>query len=123
MADLTVDEALRLGISAHKSGRIKEADEYYTAILQVQPNHPDANHNMGVLAVSVSKLKEAQYTAMDYPEVWRSIEKEFDKDLSTQTTYINYHLFHILMFENLQSNGASKSNVASEPTDLLSVTT
>ena len=48
MADLTVDEALRLGISAHKSGRIKEADEYYTAILQVQPNHPDANHNMGV---------------------------------------------------------------------------
>ena len=108
MADLTVDEALRLGISAHKSGRINEADKYYTAILQVQPNHPDANHNMGVLAVSVSKLKEAQYTAMDYPEVWRSIEKEFDKDLSTQTTYINYHLFHILMFENLQSNGASQ---------------
>ena len=57
MAELQVDEALRLGISAHKSGRIKEADQYYTAILRVQPNHADANHNMGVLAVSVSKSK------------------------------------------------------------------
>ena len=87
IAEIQVDEALRLGVLAHKSGRIKEADQYYTAILQAQPKHADVNHNMGVLAVSVSKFQEAQYTAMDYPEVWRSIEKEFDKHLSIQPIY------------------------------------
>ena len=31
----------------------------YTAILQAQPKHPDANHNLGVLTVGVGKFKEA----------------------------------------------------------------
>ena len=31
----------------------------YTAILKAQPKHPDANHNLGVLAVSVGKANEA----------------------------------------------------------------
>ena len=57
--ELTLDEALIEGVEAHKAGQIEEADRLYTAILKVQPNHPDANHNMGVLAVSAGKLKEA----------------------------------------------------------------
>ena len=56
---MKLQEALQKGIEAHKSGRIEEADKYYTAILQVQPKHPDANHNMGVLAVGLSKVKES----------------------------------------------------------------
>ena len=39
--------------------RVQEADRYYTAILKAQPKHPDANHNMGVLAVGVGKVEEA----------------------------------------------------------------
>ena len=57
--ELTLDEALQKGIEAHKSGQIQEADRLYTAILKAQPKHPDANHNMGVLAVSAGKVKEA----------------------------------------------------------------
>jgi len=57
--ELTLDEALQKAIEAHKAGQIQEADRLYTAILQAQPKHPDANHNMGVLAVSVGKVKEA----------------------------------------------------------------
>ena len=57
--NLTVDQALKLGIAAHKAGKINEADGYYTAILKVQPKHPDANHNIGVLAVSIGKVEEA----------------------------------------------------------------
>ncbi len=49
--ELTLDQALQKGIEAHKAGKVQEADRYYTAILKAQPNHPDANHNMGVLAV------------------------------------------------------------------------
>ena len=52
--ELSVDEALQKGIEAHKAGKVQEADQYYTAILQAQPKHPDANHNMGVLAVGVA---------------------------------------------------------------------
>ena len=56
---MTLDEALKLGIEAQKSGDIEEADRYYTAILGVNPNHPDANHNLGILAVSIHKVEQA----------------------------------------------------------------
>ena len=55
--ELTVDQALKKGIEAHKAGKFQEADRYYTAILKANPKHPDANHNMGVLAVSVGKVE------------------------------------------------------------------
>ena len=57
--ELTLDQALQKGVEAHKAGKAEEADRYYTAILKANPKHPDANHNMGVLAVGVSKVQEA----------------------------------------------------------------
>ena len=57
--ELTLDEALQKGVEAHKAGNVQEADRYYTAILQAQPKHSDANHNMGVLAVGLGKVQEA----------------------------------------------------------------
>ena len=57
--ELTLDQALQKGIAAHKAGQVQEADRLYTAILKVQPEHPDANHNMAVLAVGVGKFQEA----------------------------------------------------------------
>ena len=59
MTELTLDQALIKGVEAHKAGKVQEADRYYTAILKAQPKHPDANHNMGVLAVGLGKVKEA----------------------------------------------------------------
>ena len=59
MAELTIDKALQRGIEAHKVGKVQEAEQYYTAILNVQSKHPDANHNMGVLAVGVGKVQES----------------------------------------------------------------
>ena len=57
--ELSIEEALRLGIEAHKVGEVQKADQYYTAILKAQPKHPDANHNMGVLAVGIGKVEAA----------------------------------------------------------------
>ena len=57
--ELTLNEALKKGIEAHKAGQVQEADRLYTSILKAQPKHPDANHNMGVLAVGVGKIEEA----------------------------------------------------------------
>ena len=59
MTELTINQALQQGIAAHKAGQLQEADRFYTAILRVQPKHPDANHNMGVLAVGVGKVEQA----------------------------------------------------------------
>jgi len=59
MTEFTVDQALQQGIEAHKTGKVQEADRLYTAILKAQPRHPDANHNMGVLAVGVGKVEQA----------------------------------------------------------------
>ena len=57
--ELTLDQALQKGVEAHKAGKAEEADRYYTAILKANPRHPDANHNMGVLAVGVGKVEVA----------------------------------------------------------------
>ena len=59
LMELTVDQALQQAISAHKEGKPQTAERLYRAILQAQPNHPDANHNLGVLAVSVGKPLDA----------------------------------------------------------------
>ena len=57
--ELTVDEALKKGVEAHQAGQTQEAEELYSFVLNAQPNHPDANHNMGVLVVSVNKADAA----------------------------------------------------------------
>ncbi len=57
--ELTVDQALQQGVAAHKEGKLEEAERLYRVILQSQPLHPDANHNLGVLAVSVNRAELA----------------------------------------------------------------
>ena len=57
--ELTIEQALQQGVAAHKEGKLQDAERLYRAILQSQPGHPDANHNLGVLAVSVNKAEAA----------------------------------------------------------------
>jgi radical SAM protein with 4Fe4S-binding SPASM domain len=57
--ELTIEQALQRGVTAHKEGRLQDAERLYRTILQSQPAHPDANHNLGVLAVSVNKIAPA----------------------------------------------------------------
>lgn len=57
--EITPSHALRLAIQAHTAGRLEDAERLYRAILKAQPKHPDANHNLGVLALGCSKPLEA----------------------------------------------------------------
>jgi len=57
--ELTIEQVLQQGIEAHREGKLAEAKRLYQAILQAQPLHPDANHNLGVLSVSVNNVHEA----------------------------------------------------------------
>ncbi len=56
---LTIDEVLQEGEAAYKEGKLEKAERLYRAVLQSQPLHPDANHNLGVLAVSVNNAGKA----------------------------------------------------------------
>ena len=57
--ELTVYQALQQGVVAHKEGKLQEVEKLYRAILSTQPQHADANHNLGVLAVEIGKVAEA----------------------------------------------------------------
>ena len=89
--ELTIEQALQQGVAAHREGKLQDAERLYRAILQSQPLHPDANHNLGVLAVSVNKADAALplfKTALDanpkIEQFWLSYidalikEKQFD---------------------------------------------
>jgi tetratricopeptide (TPR) repeat protein len=89
--ELTIEQALQQGIAAHKEGKLQEAEGLYRSILQAQPLHSDANHNLGVIAVSVNKadlalplFKAALEANPKIEQFWLSYidalikEKEFD---------------------------------------------
>ena len=57
--ELTIQQALQQGVTAHKEGRLQDAELLYHAILKVQPYNPDANHNLAILTVSVGKTVDA----------------------------------------------------------------
>jgi tetratricopeptide (TPR) repeat protein len=57
--ELTIDQVLQKAVEAHRAGKLQEAERLYRAILQAQPKHPDANHNLGVMAVSLNKTEAA----------------------------------------------------------------
>ncbi len=54
-----IDQTLLKAVEAHKSGKPQEAEQLYRAILKIQPKHPDANHNLGILLVGLGKSQEA----------------------------------------------------------------
>ena len=55
----SIEQTLQNGVAAHNAGKLEEAERLYRAILQSQPTHPDASHNLGVIAVSVNQAKAA----------------------------------------------------------------
>ena len=70
---LTIEQALQHGLAAHKQGKLQDAERLYQAILQSQPTHADANHNLGLIAVSLNKVALALplfKTALEaFPEI------------------------------------------------------
>ncbi|GAB6039868.1 tetratricopeptide repeat protein [Endothiovibrio diazotrophicus] len=51
--ELTIVEALSEALDHHQQGRYQEAEQLYLAILAHQPDHADANHNLGALALQI----------------------------------------------------------------------
>ena len=54
-----IQEALSKGIELHVAGEYDLANQLYESVLKVQPDHADANHNMGVLKLATGHDVEA----------------------------------------------------------------
>jgi len=56
---LTIEQILQQAIAHHQAGGYKKRIRLYHSILQIQPHHAAANHNMGVLAAETKQLAAA----------------------------------------------------------------
>ena len=50
---------LQQAITAHQESKLDEAENLYREILETEPKHPDANHNLGLISASLNKPTEA----------------------------------------------------------------
>jgi tetratricopeptide (TPR) repeat protein len=50
-----VEQTLQQAIAHHQAGRLLEAERLYRVVLDKHPNHADASHNLGVLAVQAGR--------------------------------------------------------------------
>ena len=93
--ELTVDQMLEQGVAAHNAGTLEEAERLYRAILQVQPAHPDANHNLGLISVAMNQSGAALALFKTAVEANPGIEKFW-------LTYIEF-LIALERFEDAKS--------------------
>ena len=54
-----LEEALTKGVEMHMSGEFDLASQLYASVLKLQPDHADANHNMGLLKLDTGNALDA----------------------------------------------------------------
>ena len=54
-----IQEALSKGVEMHVAGEFDLAGQLYASVLKLQPNHADANHNMGLLKLDTGNDLES----------------------------------------------------------------
>ena len=131
----TIEEALLRAVKHHRAGKLQDAENLYRAILQAQPHHPDANHNLGVLAVSVNKskvalplFKIALEANPNQEQFWLSYldalikEKQFDnaRNVLEQGKKRGFAGEKIDLFEEQLLSFFSRQNVGSVSTNIFS---
>lgn len=57
--ELTIDDAIKIAVAHHKNNNLEDAKKLYIAILRANPSHPDANHNLGVIAFGSGDFETA----------------------------------------------------------------
>jgi len=50
VASQSIEQTLKQAIIHHQLGKLQQAEHLYLNILQIQSQHPDAHHNMGILS-------------------------------------------------------------------------
>ena len=64
--NLTIEEKFSLGLKNHKNNNLQEAKNFYNETLKINPNHIDANNNLGIVFF---RLKEYQKAMNCYEKI------------------------------------------------------
>lgn len=64
----SIEQVLHQAVALHQAGQLEEAGHLYLSILQIYPRHPEANHNLGVLAT------QAEQAAAGLPYLMTALE-------------------------------------------------
>jgi Flp pilus assembly protein TadD len=54
-----IQEALTKGVECHKAGQLDLAKKLYASVIELEPRHPDANHNIGVIEMDTGNIPAA----------------------------------------------------------------
>jgi protein O-GlcNAc transferase len=80
MADLTFEEIFQLALQHHSAGRFQAAEQLYRQVLALHPQHADALHNLGELAlragqndIAVDLIRQAISVRTDFPEAYNDL--------------------------------------------------
>ena len=94
----SLQEALDLAMQHHTAGRFPDAETLYQQILQTEPNHPDALHLLGVIALQLGKndvavdlITKALATRDDYPEAHSNLGNAFRELGQLDEAVTSYH--------------------------------
>ena len=94
--ETTLVKALEQAVDNHKKRNFSAADKLYTAILKQYPDHPDAMHNLGLLALQTG----------DKTHALKNLRKAVDK-------YGQFKRFHISLIDALiEFNEVKEAQVA-----------
>lgn len=74
-----IEPLLLQAVSFHQSGQLIEAERLYRQVLAIEPNQPNANHNLGALTLaegdyqaSLTLFRTALESAPEEPQFWLS---------------------------------------------------
>ena len=59
MAKMTINEVMQKAVTAYNAGETEAAKRLFARIIEIEPNQPDANHNMGLLLVKSGDVEDA----------------------------------------------------------------
>jgi tetratricopeptide (TPR) repeat protein/2-polyprenyl-3-methyl-5-hydroxy-6-metoxy-1,4-benzoquinol methylase len=92
---MNIDKTLQQAIAHHQAGETQEAERLYRSILDKEPKHPDANHNLGVL------LKQGERVDVALPFFKTALESN-PKQGQFWISYID-SLMHLKQYDAAQN--------------------
>ena len=57
---ITVDETFNLAVKNHQENKLEVAQDLYNQVLEINPNHVDANNNFGIILQQTGNHQKAK---------------------------------------------------------------
>ncbi|HSY26839.1 MAG TPA: tetratricopeptide repeat protein, partial [Burkholderiaceae bacterium] len=104
---LNIEQLLKQAFICLQAGQLQEAERLYRAVLQSQPKHPDANHNLGFIAIQrnqpVASLPYFKAALEANPAQWQFWQSYLDALLASDQAPVAQQVLAIGMQRGLNT--------------------